>query len=169
MLELVLFSYPTVPGSKLGSWQFCLGLRSAGIIAIIAVCATTPGFLLLLETGSCYVAQDGLDPPASGSLRAVRLSCAFLKQQAGDAACLWMRTAGALPSCAWRGTCEADRVLPLLFLPAWLPKEPCVCNFRWALGPPRAPFPACPALPGSERWSWPEPFGSSGVQPWGFP
>lgn len=72
-------------------------------------------------------------------------------------------------SCAWRGTCEADRALPLLFLPAWLPRDGCVCNFRWALDPPRAPFPACPALPGSERWSWLEPFGSSGVQPWGFP
>lgn len=72
-------------------------------------------------------------------------------------------------SWAWRGTCEADRVLPLLFLPAWLPRDGCVCNFRWALGPPGAPFPACPALPSSEGWLWLEPFGSSGVQPKGFP
>lgn len=75
---------------------------------------------------------------------------------------------GYLPSCAWRGIWEAaDLVLPLLFLLPWLARDGCACNFRWALGPPRAPFPARLALPSSE--GWPEPFASSGVQPKGFP
>lgn len=79
---------------------------------------------------------------------------------------------GRLPSCAWRGIWEAaDLVLPLLFLLPWLARDGCVCNFRWALGPPRAPFPVRLAPPSSE--GWPEPFATSGVQskgfPWGWP
>lgn len=75
---------------------------------------------------------------------------------------------GCLPSCAWRGIWEAvDFVLPLLFLLPWLARDGCVCNFRWALGPPRALLPARLALPSSE--GWPEPFATSGVQLKGFP
>lgn len=71
-------------------------------------------------------------------------------------------------SCAWRGIWEAaDLVLPLLFLLPWLARDGCDCNFRWALGPPRAPFPERLALLSSE--GWPEPFASSEVQPKGFP
>ena len=75
---------------------------------------------------------------------------------------------GCLPSCAWRGIWEAaDLVLLLPFLLPWLARDGCVCNFRWALGPPRAPFPARLVLPSSE--GWPEPFATRGVQPKGFP
>lgn len=72
------------------------------------------------------------------------------------------------PSWAWSGIWEtADLVLPLLFLLPWLARDACVCNFRWALGPPKAPLPARLVLPSSE--GWPEPFASSGVPPKGFP
>jgi hypothetical protein len=58
---------------------------------------------------------------------------------------------GCLPSCAWSGIWEeADLVLLLLFLLPWLARDGCVCNFRWDLGPPRAPFPACLPPPSSE-------------------
>lgn len=116
------------------------------------------------------LAWSGAEPASNQQLGkgAAARPCIMLGGAQLGRPCLGRAGMGCLPSCAWRGIWEAvDLVLLLLFLLPWLARDGCVCNFRWALGPPRAPFPARLVLFSSE--GWPEPFATSGVQPKGFP